>query len=442
MATLYKDTRGVFTVQFFDTLNIRQSFRLPRGTIRKDADQARIRIERLIAAKILGTIPDDETNRWVNELGVSLHEKLSDHGLVPPRASLTLGPFLDTYLSDRKDVKPATQTFYQHTKRNLIEFFGEGTNLSTITKGDADRWRLNLLGQGLAESTIRRRCGLAKQFFRAALRLKLVSENPFEELKACVPANRKRDYFVSVEEAQKVIEACPDAQWRLIFALSRYGGLRCPSEHLSLRWEDIDWVNQKILVHSPKTEHHPNGESRLIPLFPELREYLEDARELAEPDTEFAITRYRQTNANLRTRLLRIIKRAGLEPWPKLFQNLRATRQTELTERFPAHVVCAWIGNSKAVADKHYLQVTDDHFSKALEKKCAAYSLQQHDVLEYNASQTDDSPAEADSPTIDKRVSLQEFATTREEMPFGDENLQMAGVGDRRLELLTPSLSS
>jgi len=56
---------------------------------------------------------------------------------------------------------------------------------------------------------------------------------------------------------------------------------------------------------------------------------------------------------------------AGLEPWPKLFQNLRATRETELAETYPMHVVCAWIGNSAAIAAKHYLQVTDEHFDKA-----------------------------------------------------------------------------
>ncbi len=34
-------------------------------------------------------------------------------------------------------------------------------------------------------------------------------------------------------------------QWRLIFALSRYGGLRCPSEHLALRWGHIDIIATK-----------------------------------------------------------------------------------------------------------------------------------------------------------------------------------------------------
>ena len=49
----------------------------------------------------------------------------------------------------------------------------------------------------------------------------------------------------------------------------------------------------------------------------------------------------------------------------KPFQNLRSTRETELAETYPIHVVCAWIGNSEAVAAKHYLQVTDEHFERA-----------------------------------------------------------------------------
>jgi hypothetical protein len=82
-------------------------------------------------------------------------------------------------------------------------------------------------------------------------------------------------------------------------------------------------------------------------MFPELRPHLEECFDLAEPGTEYVITRYRDTNANLRIQLLRIIQRAGLQPWPKLFQNLRSTRETELADDFPMHVVCQWIGNSQ-----------------------------------------------------------------------------------------------
>lgn len=90
-----------------------------------------------------------------------------------------------------------------------------------------------------------------------------------------------------------------------------------------------------MTVRSPKTEHHAGGESRVVPLFPELRPLLEAVFDEAEPGTEYVITRYRNTNANLRTQLERILHRAGVNPWPKPFHNLRATRETELAETFP-----------------------------------------------------------------------------------------------------------
>ena len=85
----------------------------------------------------------------------------------------------------------------------------------------------------------------------------------------------------------------------------------------------------------------------------------------AEPGAEYAITRYRRQNSNLRTELLRIIQRAGLKPWPRLFQNLRSTRETELCETYPVHVVTAWIGNTVPVAEANYLQMRDEYFDQA-----------------------------------------------------------------------------
>ncbi len=120
-----------------------------------------------------------------------------------------------------------------------------------------------------------------------------------------------------------------------------------------------------MTVHSPKTAHHDGKGARVVPLFPEIRGPLEQVFEEAETGSVYVITRYRQANINLRTQLERIIAKAGLEPWPKLFQNLRATRETELAKSFPMHVVCDWIGNSKMVAAKHYLQTTEDDFEAA-----------------------------------------------------------------------------
>lgn len=168
------------------------------------------------------------------------------------------------------------------------------------------------MGQGLAINTVRRRSGVAKQFFTASVRQKLIAANPFIDLKAAVQGNPAKFYYVTRNEAERVLEACPDSQWRLLFALSRYGGLRCPSEHLLLRWSDIDWERGKMLVRSPKTEHLEGHESRFVPLFPELLPYLRQVFEEAAPGTEYVITRYRRRNCNLRTQFQRIITKAGL----------------------------------------------------------------------------------------------------------------------------------
>src|SRR5690606_20279019 len=108
-----------------------------------------------------------------------------------------------------------------------------------------------------------------------------------------------------------------------LFALSRFGGLRCPSEHLALRWIDVDWENKQLTIRSPKTEFYDGQDSRVIPMFPELRPYLDDVWKLAkeavlaldskERAKVHVITRYRDANSNLWTQLERIIARAGLK---------------------------------------------------------------------------------------------------------------------------------
>lgn len=349
------------------------------------------KLDQLLIAAKHGTPLDADTVAWMNtKLSDEQAEKLASYGLMPKREAAILGSFLDGYVKLRADVKGSTSTVYGHTVRNLKAFFGETKPLRDITAGDADEFRLNLLaakskavngkpigegGEGLSEATARRRCTLASQFFRVALRKGLVSSNPFEGIGGSVKSNKSRMYFITREDAAKVLEACPDAEWKLLVALSRYGGLRTPSEHYGLRWSDVDLPRGRFLVHSPKTEHHEGGESRWVPIFPELRPHLEaaydrapvieaDATPAAKQAASYVIQRYRN-QANLRTRFRKIIKRAGLIPWPKLFQNLRSTRQTELAAQYPLHVVCAWIGNKAAVAAEHYLQVTDADFDSA-----------------------------------------------------------------------------
>lgn len=367
MASIGQETNGRRRILFVAANGQRKTVRLGKVS-QRDAEQVCRHIEALVASTIHGQAMPRETAVWLKGVGDKLHDRLARVGLAEPRAeagSDKLIGFVDRYIESRTDAKPRTIISLRQTRRELLAHFGKDRTLASITAGDADAFRLALLARKLADNTVRRFCGRARQFFRAAMRLEMIERDPFAGIKCAVGANPSRLYFVTREEAGKVLDACPNAEWRLIFALSRYGGLRCPSEHMALRWGDINWEHNRMLVRSVKTEHHEGKDVRMIPIFPELLPYLREVFEQAEPGAEHVITHYRRGCGNLGVPMRRAILRAGLKPWPKLFHNLRATRETELAESFPLHVVCAWIGNSSTIAARHYLQVTDEHFAQA-----------------------------------------------------------------------------
>ncbi len=367
VASITSESNGRRVIQFVGRDGKRRSIRLGKCPQRV-AEAVKVRVEQLNASAISSHAVDAETSRWLASIDKKLTDKLAKVGLVAKREAATLDQFLMAYLATRTDIKPRTLNNLEQTQGWLVEFFGANRRLADITAGDGDEWRVWLLTK-VGENTARRHCGRAKQFFRAAVRKRLADANPFGDMKGCsVRANKSRDYFVSLDDAYKVLEACPDANWRLLFALSRFGGLRCPSEHVALTWADVDWELDRLTIRSPKTEHHEGKESRIVPIFPELRPYLETVRDDVSEMGEHVIaipSLRRDRYANVGTMMAKIVRRAGLKPWPKLFHNCRATRETELAQQYPMHVVCEWIGNSQPVALKHYLRVTDADYTRA-----------------------------------------------------------------------------
>lgn len=368
MASISREPNGHRTLQFVSIDGKRKSIRLGKLS-KKDADAIVVKVEALLSAALAKTAVDAETARWLGEIPDKLANKLARAGLTSPRQAAEpvpqLGPFLSDYIARQTHHKPNTTKTIAQAERLLTEFFGAEKAIDRITPGDAEDWQQQLRTDEYKPATIATHVKKARQMFEYAVNKKFITVNPFGKLKVPSQADKSREVFVEQETVKKVIDQCPDAEWRLIVALSRYGGLRCPSEHLALAWTDIDWAGGKFRVDSPKT-----GE-RWVPIFAELRPYLEDS---FDPEAVHVISRYRDANCNLRTQFIRIIRRAGLEPWERLFHNLRSSRQTELTEVFPAHVVSAWMGNTVKVASTHYLQVTESHFERAA--KSGARALQ------------------------------------------------------------------
>jgi integrase len=99
----------------------------------------------------------------------------------------------------------------------------------------------------------------------------------------------ERRAYVPAADVERAIEHAPNGTWKLLIALSRFAGLRVPSEALSLRWQDVDWDRGRLTVPSPKTQHLAGRSYRVIPLFPAVRPYLEAAWDDAPEGAEYVI---------------------------------------------------------------------------------------------------------------------------------------------------------
>ena len=396
MATIGTEPNGHRRILFVAADGSRKTVRLGKCSER-DAEQVRRHVEALAAATIHAQPVPRETAVWVRSIGHKLHDRLARAGLVEARVgvgAVKLGPSITAYLESRMDLKPATKLVRGQVVNDLTGYFGEGRDVRTITPGQADDFKQWLIGKGLASTTIHKRLQVARSFFHAMRRRKLIEENPFEGVQLAAAGIKDRLRFITRSEIARVLEACPDHHWRVIVSLSRFGGLRCPSEVLSLRWQDVNWETGRVTVRSPKTEHFADKASRVIPLFPELRGVLMEAFDLAPEGAEYVVDeRFRKAamgpggwmNANLRTTFAKIVRRAGLTPWPRLFHNLRASRETELAETYPVQVVTSWLGNTPTVAMRHYLMTTDAHFEAAIRGEGAGEKAAQNPAQQPHA---------------------------------------------------------
>ena len=337
MAGITNDPGGNKRISFTGICGNRKHIRLGKMS-RRDAESIARRVENIISAQLQGVAPDRAEARWLNQISSVLHKKLVRAGLCKPREidnSPVLSVWVMKYIQGRVDIKPSTVKNMLQAANDVSDYFGSSSLLKDFTPLDGMNFRKQLLDRGLAEATVRRRCKRVKQFFAEAIKSKIISENPFDDVPTANRTSKERQQYISKDVIGAVIEACPNSQWRLIFALSRYAGLRIPSELLGLTWDNVLWDKGRFIVHSPKTEHIEGRAFRTVPIFPELLPYLQEAYELAPEGENRIITMIDVSRTNLRTQAHRIIKKAGIVPWPKTFHNLRSSCETDLAEEFP-----------------------------------------------------------------------------------------------------------
>jgi integrase len=401
MAAVGKDGANGWRIRFIDGQGIRKTVRL--GKMSKPSAESICRhVAELASAKASGQPVARQTALWLPTIEKPLYQKLMRVGLVENQEFPPLDKFLTDHIergrtSSRKTAAEGTKKKWKAAKAHIVKFFGVDQDLRGITEVDVEKFRLWLEDQPvgdrtLMENTIRSVMACAKMFFNAAIKQGVSTENPFSGEVSTTQENRKRDFYVKPDVARKIIEVCPSTEWKLMVSLWRFAGLR-KTEIYHLKWSGVRWDSGKMLVESPKTKHHEGRDHRYVPIgdiYPILRDAFEQA-----PKTDQVITQYTKSNSNLDKPMKKILENAGISPWPKLFQNMRASCETDWLDRgISAHVVANWIGHSVKIQVSNYAQVDDHHFDKFNAQSLAQNPAQQ--IAEESSSGPQNGPLTAE----------------------------------------------
>lgn len=352
---------------FFSHGGKRHTVRL--GLVSVDTgEDFRRNLERLIATKKLGLPVEPQSRAWLRSLSKRPYATLQKAGLVDAQAARTLGDLNEAYLEshNRAGSKPATIANAKVVCRNLVEYFGPSKPLCDVSPEDTERFREWMGKRGgvddlpLARTTVSRRCRRSREIFGYAVDQGWLERNPFARMKRWNEVDTSRDHYVTQDDAERLIHAAPDHEWRLLIAMARYAGLRCPSEVHLLEWSWINWQDGTFRVRSPKTEHHAGQGWRTVPILERLAPLLSESWEAAVVGQVLVFPNCQSRGPALTGKLRRICNAAGVEPWPKAWINLRASCERDLLEQHPIDVAASWLGHSPATALRHYNRVAKD----------------------------------------------------------------------------------
>ena len=327
---------------------------------KKTVERVKDVVETLIYFQRNGMVPDRALENGLQKIPSCIQTKLAKHGLIVVNQMKTCRQLWDAFLKHKRDVKLATVYKYYESMRLFFKMFQWNEFIETVTPERLLDWKMFLL-DNYAASTVAGHITKVKAVFTWAVDQDWLTKSPARKISTRSVCNRAHDRFITMEEYGKLLDACPSQEWRVIIALARIGGLRCPSELQRLRWKDVNWEQNRFLVHSPKTEQHVNHATRLVPLFAELRTELE--RLFDGNGNEFVVQSFQGTAWNLYKHFQTIAESTDLGKIKSPFVNMRRSRANEVVRRYGETKERLWIGHSWDVMEKHYLCPMEEDFA-------------------------------------------------------------------------------
>jgi len=233
------------------------------ASIQKRNSSYRVRITRQGKSTLCATFYSrSEAVQWAKqieaELRLGIHQYKAESPINP---TMSFKEAVEKYIPSHSIYKGNHKT--EAGILRILSLRWQGRNLNAISKQDIVLLKEELLAKGRAASTVNHYLNALSQLYQIAINewgLKLT--NPISGIKRMSePQGRMKRLSFEAETA--LLSCCYELNLDYladIIVVAIETGMRC-GEILSMRWEDVDFINRRVLL-----RHTKNGDSRQVPL--------------------------------------------------------------------------------------------------------------------------------------------------------------------------------
>jgi integrase len=270
-----------------------------------------------------------------------------------------ISQWCSAFISLRPWLAEASVKLYNACGDRLVRFLGAGTLLSTVTPLDAEKFTAWLTAsEGLEAGSVKRIVREARTIFGKAEELGIIQTSPFRHTKGPKAVVNRSWSDVPMPTTEKLLGVAV-GPWRGLLGLCRLAGLRM-NEALALKWSDVDLVARRLKVVKPGRYDDTKHRDRDVPIVPRLHDVL-FALSMEAAGADRVCEGVRSP-----CRVFKMLcAQAGVQPWSAPYQTCRKAREKEWVKELGLDVATEFLGNSAAVAMRHYLKADDADFDRA-----------------------------------------------------------------------------
>ncbi|NOZ20115.1 MAG: site-specific integrase [Planctomycetes bacterium] len=277
--------------------------------------------------------------------------------------------------------RPSTLKRYRPELDRFERFFAErGVRvLEDATLDMVDSYATERRSKSVAAATLYHEITLLRQLANFSASRALISQNPLRGYKMKKPKPQTQPCF-SEQQLERIIDTAAEP-FNVIYLVLAYSGLRI-GELKWLRWKDVDFDRNVIIVREKEGWQPKTGEGREVPMLPRVREALSSlprkskwvftapaSRQYPRGDHQIS---ERRALSRLKTILKRLdIPEGHLHTFRHYFISMCATGGTSPT------TIMEWVGHGSLDMVLRYFHLSHDESQEAMSRLTQAIENKQ-----------------------------------------------------------------